>query len=113
MIVGGDGQRLSKRHGAVSVLQYRDEGFLPEAMQNYLVRRGWSSGDQEIFSLDEMISSFDFRLLIVLHRLLISINSNGSISTTSKHLIQLGFGVFAFRSTQGSWYRCFQRATGG
>jgi len=59
MIVGGDGQRLSKRHGAVSVLQYRDEGFLPEAMQNYLVRLGWSSGDQEIFSLDEMISSFD------------------------------------------------------
>ena len=61
MIVGGDGQRLSKRHGAVSVLQYRDEGFLPEAMQNYLVRLGWSSGDQEIFSLDEMISSFDIQ----------------------------------------------------
>ena len=61
MIVGGDGQRLSKRHGAVSVLQYRSEGFLPEAMQNYLVRLGWSSGDQEIFSLDEMISSFDIQ----------------------------------------------------
>lgn len=61
MIVGGDGQRLSKRHGAVSVLQYRDEGFLPEALQNYLVRLGWSSGDQEIFSLDEMISSFDIQ----------------------------------------------------
>ena len=61
MIVGGDGQRLSKRHGAVSVLHYRDEGFLPEAMRNYLVRLGWSSGDQEIFSLDEMISSFDIQ----------------------------------------------------
>ena len=61
MIVGGDGQRLSKRHGAVSVLQYRDEGFLPEAMRNYLVRLGWSSGDQEIFSLGEMISSFDIQ----------------------------------------------------
>ena len=61
MIVGEDGQRLSKRHGAVSVLQYRDEGFLPEALQNYLVRLGWSSGDQEIFSLDEMISSFDIQ----------------------------------------------------
>ena len=61
MIVGGDGQRLSKRHGAVSVLQYRSEGFLPEAMLNYLVRLGWSSGDQEIFSLDEMISSFDIQ----------------------------------------------------
>ena len=61
MIVGRDGQRLSKRHGAVSILQYRNEGFLPEAMQNYLVRLGWSSGDQEIFSLDEMISSFDIQ----------------------------------------------------
>ena len=61
MIVGGDGQRLSKRHGAVSVLQYRGEGFLPEAMLNYLVRLGWSSGDQEIFSLDELISSFDIQ----------------------------------------------------
>ena len=59
MIVGADGQRLSKRHGAVSVLQYRDDGFLPEALRNYLVRLGWSHGDQEIFSLDEMIEKFD------------------------------------------------------
>ena len=59
MIVGGDGQRLSKRHGAVSVLQYRDDGYLPEALRNYLVRLGWSSGDQEIFSLEEMIENFD------------------------------------------------------
>ena len=59
MIVGGDGQRLSKRHGAVSVLQYRDDGYLPEALRNYLVRLGWSSGDQEIFSLEEMIEKFD------------------------------------------------------
>jgi glutamyl-tRNA synthetase len=59
MIVGRDGQRLSKRHGAVSVLQYRDDGFLPEALRNYLVRLGWSHGDQEIFSLDEMIEKFD------------------------------------------------------
>ena len=59
MIVGGDGQRLSKRHGAVSVLQYRDDGYLPEALRNYLVRLGWSSGDQEIFSLQEMIEKFD------------------------------------------------------
>jgi glutamyl-tRNA synthetase len=59
MIVGPDGQRLSKRHGAVSVLQYRDQGFLPEAMRNYLVRLGWSHGDQEIFSLQEMIEFFD------------------------------------------------------
>jgi len=59
MILGDDGARLSKRHGAVSVMQYRDEGFLPEALLNYLVRLGWSSGDQEIFSLDEMINLFD------------------------------------------------------
>ena len=59
MILGDDGARLSKRHGAVSVMQYREEGFLPEALLNYLVRLGWSHGDQEIFSLDEMISLFD------------------------------------------------------
>ncbi len=58
MILGGDGQRLSKRHGAVSVMQYREEGFLPEALLNYLVRQGWSHGDQELFSLDEMIELF-------------------------------------------------------
>ena len=59
MIVGADGQRLSKRHGAVSVLEYRDQGFLPEAMRNYLLRLGWSHGDQEIFSTEEMIEFFD------------------------------------------------------
>ena len=60
MIVGQDGQRLSKRHGAVSVLEYRDQGFLPEAMRNYLLRLGWSHGDQEIFSRDELIKYFSF-----------------------------------------------------
>jgi len=59
MILGDDGARLSKRHGAVSVMQYREEGFLPEALLNYLVRLGWSHGDQEIFSLDELVSLFD------------------------------------------------------
>jgi glutamyl-tRNA synthetase len=59
MILGSDGAKLSKRHGAVSVLQYRDEGFLPEALLNYLVRLGWSHGDQEIFSVAEMVSLFD------------------------------------------------------
>ena len=58
MINGSDGKKLSKRHGAVSVTQYRDEGFLPEAMLNYLARLGWSSGDQEIFSIDELIEQF-------------------------------------------------------
>ena len=59
MILGDDGSRLSKRHGAVSVLDYRNQGVLPEALLNYLVRLGWSYGDQEIFSLDEMIGLFD------------------------------------------------------
>jgi glutamyl-tRNA synthetase len=59
MILGADGSRLSKRHGAVSVMQYRDEGYMPEALINHLVRLGWSHGDQEIFSLDEMIELFD------------------------------------------------------
>ena len=59
MILGSDGARLSKRHGAVSVMQYRDEGYLPEALLNYLVRLGWSHGDTEIFSIDEMIDLFD------------------------------------------------------
>lgn len=58
MILGDDAKRLSKRHGAVSVLQYRDDGFLPEALLNYLVRLGWSHGDQEIFSKEEMIEHF-------------------------------------------------------
>jgi len=59
MIHGADGGKLSKRHGAVSVLQYREEGFLPEALLNYLVRLGWSHGDQEVFSLEEMQQLFD------------------------------------------------------
>ena len=59
MILGEDGKRLSKRHGAVSVMQYHDEGYLPEALLNYLVRLGWSHGDQEIFSIDEMIEKFE------------------------------------------------------
>ncbi len=59
MILGGDGKRLSKRHGAVSVLQFRDEGYLPEALLNYLVRLGWSYGDKEIFSQQELIECFN------------------------------------------------------
>jgi glutamyl-tRNA synthetase len=59
MILGADGAKLSKRHGAVSVLQYREEGFLPEALLNYLVRLGWSHGDQEVFSMEEMTALFD------------------------------------------------------
>ncbi len=74
MILGDDGKRLSKRHGAVSVMQYRDEGFLPEALINYLVRLGWSHGDQEIFSLEEMIELFEVE----------NINNSASAFNTSK-----------------------------
>jgi len=59
MILGDDGSRLSKRHGAVSIMDYRKQGVLPEALLNYLVRLGWSHGDQEVFTLDEMIELFD------------------------------------------------------
>ncbi|ARG96916.1 glutamate--tRNA ligase [Legionella micdadei] len=61
MILGDDGKRLSKRHGAVSVLQFKELGVLPHALLNYLVRLGWSYKDQEIFSIDEMIEYFDLR----------------------------------------------------
>jgi glutamyl-tRNA synthetase len=59
MILGADGERLSKRHGAVSVMQYRDEGYLPEALLNYLARLGWSHGDDEIFSMRQLVEWFD------------------------------------------------------
>lgn len=59
MILGPDGAKLSKRHGAVDVREYRTEGYLPEALLNYLVRLGWSHGDQEVFSIDEMTQLFD------------------------------------------------------
>ena len=59
MILGPVGAKLSKRHGAVSVLQYEEEGYLPDALLNYLVRLGWSHGDQEVFTREEMIAAFD------------------------------------------------------
>ena len=58
MILGSDGSRLSKRHGSVSVLEYREAGYLPEAVLNYMVRLGWSHGDQELFGVDELIDAF-------------------------------------------------------
>ena len=59
MINGPDGKKLSKRHGAVSVTQYRDDGFLPDALLNYLARLGWSHGDEELFTREELIQKFD------------------------------------------------------
>jgi glutamyl-tRNA synthetase len=59
MILGDDGQKLSKRHGAVSVMQYHEDGYLPEAVLNYLARLGWSHGDDEIFSMEQFCEWFD------------------------------------------------------
>jgi len=61
MILGADGQRLSKRHGAVSVMQYQEDGFLPDAMVNYLARLGWSHGDEEVFTREQLVEWFDLR----------------------------------------------------
>lgn len=61
MILGPDGAKLSKRHGAVDVREYREQGYIPQALLNYLVRLGWSAGDQEIFTREEMISLFDIK----------------------------------------------------
>lgn len=59
MILGSDGERLSKRHGAVSVMQYAEDGYLPEALLNYLARLSWSHGDEEVFSTEQFIDWFD------------------------------------------------------
>ncbi len=64
VILGDDGQKLSKRRGAVSVLAYRDDGYLPEAMVNYLARLGWSHGDEELFTREQLVEWFDTRHLV-------------------------------------------------
>ncbi|SPT78889.1 glutamate--tRNA ligase family protein [Anaerobiospirillum thomasii] len=79
MILGDDGTKLSKRHGAVSVMQYREDGYLPEALLNYLVRLGWSHGDQELFSREQMIELFTQRPLPRVPQALIPKSSTGSM----------------------------------
>jgi len=74
MILGEDGKRMSKRHGAVSVLQYQEDGYLPAALLNYLVRLGWSHQDQELFSMNEMIKLFS----------LDAVNRSGSVFDNKK-----------------------------
>lgn len=86
MILGEDGKRLSKRHGAVSVMQFREEGYLPEAVLNYLVRLGWSHGDQEIFTADEMIRLFD---IPDINNAASSINS-GKLLWLNQHYMKTG-----------------------
>ncbi|MGK0283888.1 MAG: glutamyl-tRNA synthetase, partial [Patiriisocius sp.] len=74
MILGGDGKRMSKRHGAVSIMQYQADGYLPEALLNYLVRLGWSHQDQELFTADEMRDLFTLE----------AVNRSGSVFDVKK-----------------------------
>ncbi len=74
MILGDDGKRLSKRHGAVSVMAYKEAGYLPQALLNYLVRLGWSHGDQEEFTQEQMIELFSLN----------AVNRSGSVFNTEK-----------------------------
>ena len=85
MILGPDGAKLSKRHGAVSVLQYRDEGFLPEGLLNYLGRLGWSHGDQEIFSLEEMTQLFDIHDV---NKSASALNPDKMLWTNQQHMLR-------------------------
>jgi glutamyl-tRNA synthetase len=85
MILGPDGAKLSKRHGAVSVLQYRDDGFLPEGLLNYLGRLGWSYGDQEIFSLDEMTQLFDIHDV---NKSASALNLDKMLWTNQQHMVR-------------------------
>jgi glutamyl-tRNA synthetase len=85
MILGPDGAKLSKRHGAVSVLEYRDAGFLPGALLNYLGRLGWSHGDQEIFTLDKMIRLFDIRDV---NKSAAALNPDKLLWTNQQHILR-------------------------
>jgi glutamyl-tRNA synthetase len=98
MILGSDGKRLSKRHGAVSVMQYREEGFLPEALLNYLVRLGWSHGDQEIFSISELIEFFELHQI---HRAPAAFNME-KLLWLNQHYIKTGNPEYI--ATELAWH---------
>jgi glutamyl-tRNA synthetase len=85
MILGPDGAKLSKRHGAVSVLQYQEEGFLPAALLNYLVRLGWSHGDEEFFTLSDMVAKFDVNAL---NKAASAINPDKLLWLNQQHLMK-------------------------
>ena len=103
MILGSDKARLSKRHGATSVLAYRDMGYLPEALENYLVRLGWSYGDQEIFTREELIRYFSFENVgkaaaVFNPEKLLWLNSQYIINSPSERLVDL---VMPFLTNEG------------
>jgi glutamyl-tRNA synthetase len=85
MILGPDGAKLSKRHGAVSVLEYQEQGYLPDALLNYLVRLGWSHGDQEYFTREEMIAAFDVRDI---NKAASALNPDKMLWLNQQHLIR-------------------------
>jgi glutamyl-tRNA synthetase len=85
MILAADKTRLSKRHGATSVLAFRDMGILPEAMLNYLARLGWSHGDQEIFTLEEMIRLFD---IVDVNKSASALNPEKLLWTNQQHILR-------------------------
>ncbi len=89
MILGPDGTKLSKRHGAVSVLQYQQQGYLPDALLNYLVRLGWSHGDQEVFSREEMIAAFD---IANVNKAASSFNPDKLLWLNQQHLMRAATG---------------------
>ena len=103
MILGPDGAKLSKRHGAVDIRDYQDQGYLPEAMLNYLVRLGWSHGDQEVFSVDEMIELFD---VAEVNQSASSFNPEKLLWLNQQHIIgmpaeQLGHALTPFLASAG------------
>ena len=92
MILGSDGSKLSKRHGAVSVLQYQQEGYLPDALLNYLVRLGWSHGDQEVFSREEMIAAFDIKDV---NKAASAFNAEKLLWLNQQHMMRAPMGLLA------------------
>ena len=94
MILGPDGTKLSKRHGAVSVLEYKNAGFLPEALLNYLGRLGWSHGDQELFSIEELIQYFD---LDAVNKSASALNPDKLAWTNQQHMMRRSGSVLAPR----------------
>jgi glutamyl-tRNA synthetase len=92
MILGPDGTKLSKRHGAVSVLQYKEDGFLPDALLNYLGRLGWSHGDREIFTLAEMVDAFD---IVDVNKSAAALNIDKMLWTNQQHMQRASGSVLA------------------
>ena len=92
LILGADGAKLSKRHGAVSVLQYQEEGYLPDALLNYLVRLGWSHGDQEIFTREQMIAAFDIKDV---NKAAAAFNPEKLLWLNQQHMMRVPVGALA------------------